>query len=158
MERPIKTLLVVLVAIMSFAAVQAAQADEFFITGEIIAADRYLSTIVIASDKDGESVAIQGFPFHNLELQLDEELDPLDPDADGITIETGDCVAIWYDKNELKSGDVVNKWESLTAYCEECTVTETCFEDEDKMMRKPGRNRPKRPPWAGKGKPPGLRP
>lgn len=157
MERSIKTLLVVLAAIMSFVSAQTVLADDIVITGEIIEADRILSMIVI-EDENMDLVAIQGFPFHNLEIQLDEILDSLDPDEDGITIEAGDCVTVVYSEKELASGDVVNKWESLTVYCEECTVTEPCFEDEDEMIRKPGRNRPKPPPGTGRRKPPGKPP
>jgi hypothetical protein len=124
METTIKSLLVVLAAMMSVASVQTVRADEITVTGEIVEANRNLSTIVIAPEGGGDSITIVGFPFHNLEIQLDDEQDPLDPDADGITIEAGDCVTVEYSEKKLPSGDDVNKWESLTMYCEECSYCE----------------------------------
>jgi len=154
MERTIRTLIVVLLAVVSFVGVQTAIADDITVTGEIIEADRLFSTIVI-EDENGDLVAIQGFPFHNLEVQLEEELDPLDSDADGITIEEDDCVTVVYSEKELASGGVVNKWESLLLYCEECTETEPCFEEG--LTRNPQRNsRPDPPAGPWKGKPPGF--
>ena len=154
MQRTIKTLIVVLLTVVSFVVVQTALADDITVTGKIIEADRLSSTIVI-EDENLDLVAIQGFPFHNLEVQLEEELDPLDPDADGITIEEDDCVTVVYSEKELASGDVVNKWESLLMYCEECTETEPCFEDD--LERKSQRsNRPDPPAGPWNGKPPGF--
>ena len=156
MRVSIKTFLVMLLTVMSFVTVQAVQADDITVTGEIFEADRFLSTIVI-EDENGDLVVIQGFPFHNLEVQLNDELDPLEADADGITIEAGDCLTVEYSEKELASGDVVSKWESLAAYCEECTEIEPCFEDEDGLTRKPQRNsRPDPPAGPWNGKPPGF--
>ena len=155
MKRSIKTLLVVLTAIMGFVSVQTVLADDITVTGEIIEVDRFLRTIVI-EDENGNLVEIQGIPFHNLEIQLDGILDPLDPDEDGITIDAGDCVTVVYSEKELASGDVVNKWESLTTYCEECTSIE-CYEDEDPLTRKPQKNKNRPNPWPWHGDPPGHR-
>jgi len=120
-------------------------------------------------NEDGVTVIIIGFPFHNLEVQLDDYLDPLDPDEDGITIDAGDCVSItYYEKYEE-----VNKWLSLTMYCEACldcdidddqwhcdgddSDVDSCFEDEDGMTRNPQRNsRPDPPAGPWNGKPPGF--
>ena len=147
MERSIKALLVVLAIIMGFVSVQAVRADDIEYLeakGIIIEADPYLRTIVINQASDEGLIAIMAFPFHNLEIQLDGVLDPLDSDAERITIEAGDCVTIEYSEKELASGDVVNKWESLTAYCEACTEAEPCYEDADGITRQPRRNRQNR--------------
>lgn len=158
-----KALLFVLAAALSSIAVQTVRADEVTVTGEIVAADRFLSTIVIAPEEGGEFITIVGFPFHNLEMQLDEELAPLDPDADGILIGVGDCVTVEYAEKELASGYDVDKWESLTMYCEDCAYCEGgvctdpdfCFDDDlDREPRKK-KHRPKPGPWHGK--PPGQR-
>lgn len=142
-----KQIVVVLITFMSLFAVPAVWADFFTVTGEIIAADRELSVIVL-EDEYGELVTIIGFPFHNLELQLDELLVPLDPDHGGITIEVGDCVTVEYSEKQLISGDVVNKWETLIAYCEECTQTEPCFEGD--LEREPHQFKPSPcPPESG---------
>ena len=149
MKKYIKKIPIVLVLIISMIAVQAVRADETFtVTGEIVEAYRDSSIIVIAQEGE-EDITIHGFPFGNLEAQLTKILD----DSDSITIKLGDCVTVEYFERELNSGEVVNQWESLTEYCEECT--ESCYEG-DALARKPQQsNRPF--PWPGKGKanPPG---
>lgn len=155
MKRYIKTLLAVLTAIVGFVSVQIVLADDVAVTGVIVETDRLLSTIVI-EDENMNIVSIQGFPFKNLEAQLDEILDPLDPEEDGITIDADDCVTVVYSEKEHASGDVVNKWESLITYCEECTSIE-CYEDEDPLTRKPQKNKNRPNPWPWHGTPPGHR-
>lgn len=137
MKRAFRTLLVVLVAIMSFFVVEAVSADEITVTGKIQEADRDMSLIVIAPEEGGDPILIIGFPFHNLELQLDEVLDPLDPELDQITIREDDCVSVTYSEKELNSDEVVNKWEKLTMYCEQCTTFESCFGDFQEWEREP---------------------
>ena len=143
-----KTMLIVLVSIMSLVAVQAVRAVEIFtVTGEIVLTDRDSSIIVLALEGE-EDITIHGFPFGNLEAQLTKIL----VDSDGITIEVGDCVSVEYFKKELYSGEVVNKWESLMKYCEDEKCTESCYEPDDALTRKPQQsNRPF--PWPGKGNP-----
>ena len=97
MRISIKTLIVVLLTVMSFAAAPAVQAAEVKpLSGTVDWVNPDDSEIGIINDEDGETVIIIGFPFHNLEVQLDDELDPLDPDEDGITMDAGDCVSITY--------------------------------------------------------------
>lgn len=124
----IKTLLVVLAAIMSVVFVQAARADDIAVTGEILEAYRSSSTIVIRPEEGGDDIVIIGFPFCYLEAQLDDILDPQYPDEIVIRIDKGDCVKVDYSEEELASGAVVNKWESLTMYCE---AAECCKAEED---------------------------
>jgi hypothetical protein len=109
------------------------------VTGEILGAYRALNTIVIEERITGESVTIVGFPFNNLEAQLGE----------GTTIDEGNCVTIDYSEKELCSGDVVNKWDSLTEYCEMCPVDLkrlaplSCNDVVDlSLTREPRQNRP----------------
>ena len=137
MRRTVRTLLVVLAAIISLVSTPTARAEATEgipkpVTGKIEKTYRDLSMIVIRfGEGAGDLVTIAGFPFHNLEAQLDEVWHPLDSRADGITIAVGDCVTVEYSVNELCSkatcsGDVVYKWESLTAYCEACSTCEDC--------------------------------
>jgi len=164
MRISIKTLIVVLLTVISFAAAQAVHAGEVKpLKGTVDYVDPDGSEIWIINE-DREAVIITGFPFHNLEVQLDDELDPLNLDDDGITIDADDCVAITYYVKELISGDEVNKWLSLTMYCEdcsycdsdECTDLDFCFEGD--LERKPQRtSRPDPPAGPWNGKPPGFR-
>ena len=139
----VKTLLAVLAAVTCAVSVQMVQADEYLIVeGKIVDVDRELSIVVILP-YDGvagaDEITIIGFPFHNLEMQLDEVLDPLDPDAQGITIDVGDCLTVAYFEKNLLSGGVVNKWEALLAYHEECTGCipgEPCFDDEKEALER----------------------
>ena len=142
----IKTMLVVWASIMSLVAVPAVRADDILqVEGKIVETYNNPSTIVIAPEGGGDNMTIQGFPFNNLEAQLTNIL----ADSDGITIEVGDCVSVKYFEKELNPGKIVNKWESLTNYCEE--FTEPCYEGES-LARKPQQSH--RPfPWPGQGKP-----
>ena len=135
MKHSSKTMLIVLVSIMSQCAVLKARADDISVTGRIVNVYRYLSMLVIAPDVGGDDIIIHGFPFRNLEAQLTETLDPLAPDEDSITIEVDDCVTVEYSKKDILRY-VFNKFESLTKYCEECTTTEPCYGD-DALARKP---------------------
>ena len=136
----IKAILVFLVSIMSLITVQTVRADDISVTGRIVKVYKYLSIIVIAPDLGGNNITIHGFPFRNLEAQLTEILDPLDPDADGITIEAGDCVTVEYYKKEIYLWFVLNKFELLIEYCENC-FSETCYDD-DALELKPQKTRP----------------
>ena len=164
MRISIKTLIVVLLTVMSFAAAPAVHAGEVKpLSGRVDWVNPDDSEIGIINDEDGETVIIIGFPFHNLEVQLDDELDPLNLDEDGITIDADDCVAITYYVKKLISEDEVNKWLSLTKYCQACLVCEDweCTGDlsfEGDLERKPQRNsRPDPPAGPWNGKPPGFR-
>lgn len=138
MGRTIRTLLVIATYIICFVSVQTARAEDTAdipntVTGKIEKTYRDLSEIVIRFGEGEEDlVTIAGFPFHNLEAQLDEVWSTLDAEKDGITIAAGDCVTVVYSVNELCSkaicsGDVVYKWESLTAYCEACITCGDCI-------------------------------
>ena len=152
MRTSIKTLIVVLLTVMSFAAAQAVHADEVPLSGTVYWVNPGGSEIWI-QEGDDNIVEIIGFPFHNLEVQLEEEL------GETITIDEGDCVAIEY----YVKYDEVNKWLSLTMYCQECLNCEDwvctgdlCFEGD--LERKPQRNsRPDPPAGPWNGKPPGFR-
>lgn len=151
MSISIKTLIAVLLILMSFAAALAVHADEVKpLSGTVDYVDPDESEIWI-NDEDGETLEIIGFPFHNLEVQLEEEL------GYPVTIVEGDCVSITYYVKDLSSGDEVNKWLSLTEYCEGCG--DDCYGDEDGLEREPqghqNKNRPN--PWPWHGKPPGHR-
>ena len=167
MRTSIKTLIVVWLTVMSLAAAPAVHAGEVKdLRGTVDSVYPDDSEIWIINE-DGETVIIIGFPFHNLEVQLDDELDPLDPDEDGITIDAGDCVSITY----YEKYDEVNKWLSLTMYCEECSgcyvdddmwhcdgddpEAEACFEDEDGLEREPQENKNRPNPRPSHGKAPG---
>ena len=132
MGRTIRTLLVIATYIICIVSVQTARAQDDTgipnpVTGEIEEAYRDLSTIVIRFGKGPEdTVTIVGFPFHNLEAQLDEVWGPLESGADGITIAAGDCVTIVYSVKKLCSEVKVYKWESLTVYCEQCRHCDEC--------------------------------
>ena len=123
MGSTIRTLLVALIAIISLVCVPTARAQDTTdalptVTGEIVGAYRELSTIVIEDEKSefGVRVTIVGFPFNNLEAQLEAQL------GEDITIEAGNCVTVEYSEKYLCSGEFVNKWESLKAWCEMCPV------------------------------------
>ena len=167
MRISIKTLIVVLLAVMSFAAAPAVHAGEVKdLSGTVDYVDPGGSEIGIINDEDGETVIIIGFPFHNLEVQLEEEL------GETVTIAEGDCVAITY----YKKRNELNKWLSLTMYCAACSgclvddddnqlhcdgedaEADACFKDEDGMTRKPQKNKNRPNPWPWHGKPPGQRP
>ena len=137
MKRFIRMLLAVVAAVTFSLSVQAVRADADEVTGEIFEVDRELSIVVILPEggqPGQDEVTIIGFPFHNLEMQLCEEIFGLqDPGAQGITIGAGDCVTVTYVKKELSTGDVVNKWLSLTMYCEAaecCKAEEDCIDEE----------------------------
>jgi hypothetical protein len=112
---------------------QAVRADDISVKGEIKEAYRSSSTIVIAPEDGGDDVIIIGFPFCYLEAQLDDILDHQYLDEVIIRIDKGDCVKVDYSEEELVSGQIVNKWESLTMYCEaaECCEAEEECQDEE---------------------------
>jgi hypothetical protein len=144
MGRTIRTLLVLLAAVISLVCVQTARTEDTAdipnpVTGKIEKAYRDLSMIVIRfGDGEGDLVTIAGFPFHNLEAQLDEVWSTLDAEKDGITIAAGDCVTVEYSVKDLCSGDTVYKWESLTAYCEGCITCEDCVTCEENITCEEG--------------------
>ena len=153
MRTSIKTLIVVLLTVMSLAAAPAVHAGEVKdLRGTVDSVYPDDSEIWIINE-DGETVIIIGFPFHNLEVQLEEEL------GEPITIDEGDCVEIEY----YVKYDEVNRWLSLTMYCQECLFCEDweCTGDlsfEGDLERKPQRNsRPDPPAGPWNGKPPGFR-
>jgi len=70
-RQSIKTLLAVLLTVMSFSAVQTVWAEDdgwLTVTGTIIAEDREISTITIEGEK-GE-IVIKGFPFGYFEREM----------------------------------------------------------------------------------------
>ena len=118
MRHSTKTLLVVLLTVLSFAAVQAVWAYEEVswpdASGEVVGIDRDLSTIVI-HDFDSESdVTVAGFPFGYLERELD------------IQIELEDCVTVEYAAVLCKCDEMIYKniAVALTGYCEKCSGSE----------------------------------
>lgn len=133
MKTSLKTLIVVLLTVASFAAAQAFECDlarVIPLSGKICGVDPYTDPTVIkidpalgCGDQSDTIVEIIGFPFHNLEVQLDDELDSLDPDEDGITIDVGDCVKVEY----YVKDNGVNKWCSLLMYCEDCEYCASCI-------------------------------
>ena len=139
MGRTIRILLVLLTALISFVCVPTLCANDDTdipdsVTGKIEKAYRDLSMIVIRfGEGAGDIITIAGFPFHNLEAQLDEVWSA--EDSDGITIAAGDCVTVEYSVKDLCSGDTVYKWESLTAYCEGCNTCEDCSFCEDCIIK-----------------------
>ena len=141
MGRNIRTLLVIATYIICFVSVQTARTEDTAdipnsVTGKIEKAYRDLSMIVIRfGEGAGDIITIAGFPFHNLEAQLDEVWSTLDSEKDGITIAAGDCVTVEYSVKDLCSGDTVYKWESLTAYCEGCNTCEDCSFCEDCIIK-----------------------
>ena len=149
MKISIKTLIVLLLTIMSFAAAEAVYAHEVIeLSGTVFDVDQNFSKIWITRD-EGETVKIIGFPFHNLEAKLEEEL------GEPITIDVGDCLTITcfvkYDK--------AIKWLSLTKYCvyPESCESDDCYVNEDGLERKPQRNKNRPNPWPWHGDPPGHR-
>ena len=162
MRISIKTLFVVLLTVMSFAAAPAVHAAEVPLSGTVYWVNPGGSEIWI-QEGDKNIVEIIGFPFHNLEVQLEEEL------GETITIDEGDCVSITY----YEKYDEVNKWLSLTMYCEACSDcdidddqwhcdgddsdVDSCFEDEDGLEREPQENKNRPNPRPSHGKAPGQR-
>lgn len=162
MEISIKTLVVVLLTVASFVAAQADEADQVIdLSGTVSYADPDRSEIWIAP-QEGETVEIIGFPFHNLEAQLEEEL------GEPIAIGAGDCVTVTYYVKKPLSKDAVNKWLSLEEFCdcaqescgrEVCTWDEQrCYLYDEGLDRKPQKNKNRPDPWPWHGKPPGHRP
>ena len=148
MRISLKTLIVVLLTVMSFAAAQAVHADEVPLSGTVYWVNPGGSEIWI-QEGDKNIVEIIGFPFHNLEVQLEEEL------GETITIDEGDCVTITYYVKDLLSGDKVNKWLSLTEYCvQESCGSDDCYWDVGSLERKPQQNKNRSNPWPGKESPP----
>ena len=91
MRQSIKTLLAVLLTVMSFSAVQTVWAEDdgwLTVTGTIIAEDREISTITIEGEK-GE-IVIKGFPFGYLEREMVVEF------GENFVIAVGDCVEVEY--------------------------------------------------------------
>jgi hypothetical protein len=118
MKHSIKMVLVVVLAVMSFATVQTVWANEEVLwpdaSGEVIGIDRDLSTIVILDIDSGLEVTVAGFPFGYLERELD------------IQIELEDCVTVDYAAVFCKCDEMVYKniAVALTGYCEECPGSE----------------------------------
>jgi len=161
MRISIKTLIVLLLTVISFAATQAVHADEVKeLSGTVSYADPDRSEIWIAP-QEGETIIIIGFPFHNLEAQLEEEL------GEPITIGAGDCMTITYYVKKPLSKDEVNQWLSLEEFCdciqescgrEVCAWDEKrCYLDDEGLKRKPQKNENRPEPWPRHGTPPGHR-
>lgn len=118
MRHSTKTLLVVLLTVMSFATVQTGWANEEVLwpdaSGEVVGIYRDLSTIVILDIDSGLEVTVAGFPFGYLERELD------------IQIEEGDCVTVDYAAVLCKCDEMIYKnfAVALTGYCEECPGSE----------------------------------
>jgi len=162
MRIQIKSFLVLLLTVASFAAAPAVFADEVPLSGTVYWVNPGSSEIWI-QEGDENIVEIIGFPFHNLEVQLEAEL------GETVTIAEGDCVAInYYEKRNER-----NKWSSLTMYCPACSgclvddgdnqwhcddaETDACFKDEDGLTRNPQCNsRPDPPAGPWNGNPPGF--
>ena len=146
MRISIKTLIAVLLIVMSFAEAQAVHVLEVIeLSGTVFDVDQHFRRIWITPD-DGETLEIIGFPFYNLEAQLEEECD------EPIAIYVGDCVTITY---YVKYNEV-NKWLSLTKYCgyPESCESEDCYVNENGLERKSQRNKNRPNPWPWHGKPP----
>ena len=120
-----KTLLVVLLAVTSFLAVQTAwaekpnppESDWDTVYGEITAIDRENSTITI-----GETV-IKGFPFGYLEREI---LETTDVFGDDFSIDVGDCAEVEYAAVDCEVPK--NIAVALKSYCE-CEACENKYED-----------------------------
>lgn len=166
MRISIQTLIVLLLTVMSFAASQAVHADqaELELSGTVSYADPDRSEIWITPN-EGETKEIIGFPFHNLEAQLEEE------HGEPITIDAGDCVTITYYAKHRLSGEEVNKWLSLDEFCD--CVQESCgrevcdswdeencylVDGDESLDRKPQKNKNRPDPGKWHGKPPGHQP
>ena len=129
MKRSIKTLIVVLLSVMSLAALPADRAegiDLLKVEGTIFAVDRADRTIEIAPDPEGDNVLINGFPFD----YLDRVLSDMGMFGD-IEIAADDCVTVVYVEDEKKE-TVINRAVVLTRYCKQCAVT--CYEDSEGIL------------------------
>jgi len=164
MKISIRTLMALLLTVASYAAAPAEQADEVLLSGRVSWVNPGSSEIWI-QESDNNIVEIIGFPFHNLEVQLEAEL------GETVTIAEGDCVAVtYYEKRNER-----NKWLSLTMYCPACpgclvddgdnqwhcdgqdAQADPCFKDEDGLTRNPQcNNRPEPPAGPWNGNPPGF--
>ena len=131
-----KTLLFVLLTVMSFLAVQtvwAQDGDWFTVTGTIIAIDRDISTITIEDDGENK-IIIAGFPFGYLERELGDNLGD-----DDFFINLGDCVTVVYAVVLCKCKDLPptkNIAIALTFYCDECggESVNNCYDDEEGIV------------------------
>ena len=128
MRLSIRTLIVVLLTVMSFAAAQAVQAEDIVpipLSGTVTKVLPDYSTIWIEYESDETFITVEiiGFPFSSLEDQLSEAMGEI------ITISVDDCVTITYYVKDLKDPDKddVNKFISLTAYCVECGFGDDCY-------------------------------
>lgn len=129
MKRSNKTLIVVLLSVISLAALPADRAeaiDLLEVKGTILAVDRVEKTIEITPDPVGDNVLIKGFPFD----YLDRVLSDMDAFGD-VTIAAGDCVTVVYFEEEKKE-KVINRAVALTRYCRQCAVL--CYEDSDGIL------------------------
>lgn len=190
MKTSLKTLIVVLLTVMSFAAAQADDCSNVNVEdkkvyegvvcqvqykddmepskiwiGEL---DDELNSPTCKGD-EADWLEIIGFPYGNLELQLND-LD-LCTGAEEITIDEGDCVKGKYIEKTTPSGDTYNKWCSLEVFndglesedCVSCPesqpeTNDCCYEtdsDNGGMTRQslkrhgpPNKNHPgKNSPW-----------
>lgn len=165
MKNLVWKLVIVAAMVLSLGVALPAGADEETlpeVTGIVETIYRNISTIVI-NPFVGDSITIIGFPFNNLEAQLEDELY-----FEGIMIDVGDCVGIKYSENMLNTDQIVYKWESLTMYSPDCqtcllendTVFCPCFDnycDEGGMLRTPIHKRHRPKPKPGNKKPPGQK-
>jgi len=140
MKTSLRTLIVVLLTVMSFSAAQAddcsnaSDSDLKYEDGAVcqvqykndfepskiwIGAWNYDLDICIG--KEADWLEIIGVPYGNLELQLNDLLDAVEE----ITIDEGDCVKVKYVEKTTPSGDTYNKWCSLLVFYDDCN-TDDC--------------------------------
>ena len=122
MRHSTKTLLVVLLTVMSFSAVQTVWAEDggWFVTGVIDKIEPEISTITIIDSAKLEPISITGFPFGYLERELD------------IVFVEGNCVTVEYAIVTCSRNVPVSKYiaVALIKYCEnENCDGDDCYED-----------------------------
>jgi hypothetical protein len=129
MRNSTKTLLVVLLTLMSFLAVQTAWAEKpnppesewKTVSGKITAIDPDNSTITI-----DYGTVIKGFPFGYLEREIVETTDVF---GDDFAIDVGDCAEVAYATVDCRCDEGSKKIAvALNRYCE-CEACENKYED-----------------------------
>ncbi len=137
--------------VLSLAAAPAVNADE--VSGYIYNMIPKDSTIEII-DGDGDLFVIQGFPFNNLEAQLEELLD-----IKGFEFDEGDCLTVEYSVKPVCDDETINKWDSLTQFSQQCFDCDDafvcdcaevfCSDDEDGITIEPFITRNRAKPGVG---------
>ena len=115
-------------------------------------------SIIEIIDGDGVLFVIQGFPFNNLEAQLEELLE-----IKGFEFEQGDCLTVEYTLKPVCDDEIIKKWDSLTQFSQQCAGCDLdtlvcdceevfCSDDQGGMTIEPFHSQHQQNPGHGQGK------